>query len=251
MANPSIDRSAQTLECRLVGQGAPLLLLHGIQGTSEAWAPVLPALLARRCVLPNLPGRGLSPRWRADQPMAHASYYHLDHYADLVHALVTELAQRTGSPVAVAGWSMGVSVILNLLARHGDAALERLVLVSGTACATPGAVWFRGETPEALEREARERAERLQLKAVADADAVAASWASVRGADLRAVARGIRRPTLVVHGDRDGDCPFEHGRWLADHVPGAAWLPLPGVGHSVMTQAGEALGSSMSAFLGS
>lgn len=249
MANPSIDRSAQTLECRLVGQGAPLLLLHGIQGTSEAWAPVLPALLARRCVLPNLPGRGLSPRWRAGQALTHARYYHLDHYADLVHALVTDLAQRTGSPVALAGWSMGVSVILNLLARHGDAALERLVLVSGTACATPGAVWFRGETPEALEREASERAERLQLKAVADADAVAASWASVRGADLRDAARAIRRPTLVAHGEHDDQCPLEHGRWLADHVSGAAWRPLPGVGHAALAEAAAPLGSSMSAFL--
>lgn len=249
MVNPSITRSAQTLECKLAGQGAPLLLVHGIQGTSDAWAPVLPALLARRCVVPNLPGRGLSPRWGAHEALPHARYYHLDHYADLVHALVRDLAERSGSPVALAGWSMGVSVILNLLARHGDEGLERLVLISGTACATQGAVWFRGETPEALEQEARERAERLQLKAVADADAVAASWASVRHADLREAARAIRRPTLVVHGERDDECPFAHGRWLADHVPGAAWLPLPGVGHSAMAQAGEVLGSSMSAFL--
>lgn len=252
MANPSIHRLAQTLECRAAGQGTPLLLLHGIQGTADAWAPVLPALTAsRRCVLPNLPGRGLSPRWHPGEALPRERYYHLDHYADLAHALVMDLAERTGTPVAVAGWSMGVSVILNLLARHGDAGLQSLVLVSGTACATPGAVWFRGETPEALEREARERAERLQLKAVADADAVAATWASVRHADLRDAARAIRVPTLVAHGELDDECPFEHGRWLAAHVPGAQWLPLPGVGHSAMAQAGDALGSSVSAFSGS
>ncbi|AOS79104.1 hydrolase [Hydrogenophaga sp. PBC] len=249
MANPSIHRSAQTLECRSAGQGAPLLLVHGIQGTADAWSPVLPALLRRRCTLPNLPGRGLSPRWSAAEALPRERYYHVDHYADLVHALAMDLAERTGQPVALAGWSMGVSVILNLLARHGDAGLERLVLVSGTACATPGAVWFRGETPEALAQEARDRAERLQLKAVADADAVAATWASVRHADLRAAARGIRLPTLVAHGERDDECPFEHGRWLAEHVPGARWLPLPGVGHSAMAQADDTLGSSMSEFL--
>ena len=115
MANPSIDRSAQTLECRLVGQGAPLLLLHGIQGTSEAWAPVLPALLARRCVLPNLPGRGLSPRWRADQALPHARYYHLDHYADLVHALVTDLAGNAGS-----GFANSNNFAINTIALTGD-----------------------------------------------------------------------------------------------------------------------------------
>ncbi len=86
--------------------------------------------------------------------MPRERYYHLDHYADLVHALVVALRERHGAPVALAGWSMGVSVILNLLSRHGDADIECLVFVSGTACATPGAVWFRSDTPQALEEEA-------------------------------------------------------------------------------------------------
>lgn len=249
MPNPDAARLAQTLEWREAGQGAPLLLVHGIQGTADAWAPVLPALGARRCVWPNLPGRGLSPRWTEGGRLAHADYYHLDHYADLLHALLLSLHERHGQPVALAGWSMGVSAILNLLARHGDAHVERLVLVSGTACATPGAVWFHGETPQALAQEAQARAERLGLKAVADADAVAATWASVRGADLREAARAIRRPTLVVHGELDSECPLSHGRWLADHVAGARWLPLAGVGHSVLAQASDTLGSSMSAFM--
>lgn len=249
MLNPVASRLAQTLEWREAGRGAPLLLVHGIQGTADAWAPLLPALAGCRCVLPNLPGRGLSPRWHADEPLPHGRYYHLDHYADLVHTLLVALRERHGMPVALAGWSMGVSVILNLLSRHGDADVQRLVLVSGTACATPGAVWFRSETPQALEEEARSRAERLGLKSVADADAVAATWASVREADLRDAARGIRRPTLVVHGELDDECPLDHGRWLADHVPGARWMPLPGVGHAALGQAAATLGSSMSAFL--
>lgn len=249
MPYPTASRLAQTLELREAGGGSPLLLLHGIQGTADAWAPLLPALAATRCVLPNLPGRGLSPRWRADSALPHARYYHLDHYADLVHALLQQLGERHGTRVSLAGWSMGVSVILKLLARHGDEHIHRLVLISGTACATPGAVWFHSETPEALAQEARERAERLGLKAVADPDAVAASWASVRPADLRAAAQGIRRPTLVAHGELDQDCPLAHGRWLANHIPGADWLPLPGIGHAALGAATDALGSSMSAFL--
>ena len=36
----------------------------------------------------------------------------------------------------------------------------------------------------------------------------------------------IRAPTLVVHGTRDGDVPFEDGRFAAEHIPGAqhSWL---------------------------
>lgn len=249
MLNTVASRLAQTLELREVGDGAPLLLIHGIQGTADAWAPLLQALTARRCVLPNLPGRGLSTRWSEGGLLSHERYYHLDHYADLVQALLLDLRERHGAPVALAGWSMGVSVILNLLARHGDAQVERLVFVSGTACATPGAVWFHGETPQALADEARARAERLGLKAVADADAVAASWASVRTADLRTAAQGIRRPTLVIHGELDDECPLAHGRWLADHVPGAQWLPLPGVGHAALGATTPHLGSSLGAFM--
>lgn len=249
MLNPDANRLAQTLEWCETGQGAPLLLVHGIQGTAGAWSPLLPSLSARRCIAPNLPGRGLSPRWREGAALSREHYYHLDHYADLIHALVLTLRQTHGRPVGLAGWSMGVSVILNLLARHGDAPVDRLVLISGTACATPGAEWFVGETPEALAEEARARAQRLGLKAVADADAVAFTWASVRTADLREAARGIRRPTLVVHGDQDDQCPIEHGRWLACNVPKAQWMPLAGVGHAALGACPADLGSSMSTFL--
>lgn len=250
MRNPDASRLAQTLEWREMGQGAPLLLVHGIQGTADAWSLLLPSLSSWRCVAPNLPGRGLSPRWREGAGLSREDYYHLDHYADLIHALVLKLHQAHGRPVALAGWSMGVSVILNLLARHGDAPVDRLVLISGTACATPGAVWFVGETPQALAEEAQARAQRLGLKAVADADAVAATWASVRKADLRDAARGIRCPTLVVHGELDDQCPLDHGRWLAGHVPQAQWMPLAGVGHAALGACPAELGYSMSTFLG-
>lgn len=248
---PNIHASpiAQTLELREVGEGPPLLLVHGIQGTADAWDPLLMTLCARRCVLPNLPGRALSPRWKAGGDLSREQYYHLDHYADLLRALLLTLRERHGVPVALAGWSMGVSVILNMLARHGDGDVERLVLVSGTACATPGAMWFKGETAQAVAEEADARALRLGLKRVADAEAVAASWLSVRSADLRSAARGIRRPTLVIHGELDDDCPLSHGRWLADNVPEANWLPLPGVGHSVLSAPASNLGSSLTSFL--
>jgi pimeloyl-ACP methyl ester carboxylesterase len=45
--------------------------------------------------------------------------------------------------------------------------------------------------------------------------------------------RRISRPTLVVHGSDDPMFPLPHGRALADAVPGATWLELPGMGHEV------------------
>jgi pimeloyl-ACP methyl ester carboxylesterase len=49
--------------------------------------------------------------------------------------------------------------------------------------------------------------------------------------------RRITAPTLVMHGSEDPLFPLPHGRALADAVPGATWLELPGMGHEVPPQA--------------
>jgi len=45
--------------------------------------------------------------------------------------------------------------------------------------------------------------------------------------------RRITAPTLVIHGSQDPLFPLPHGRALADAVPGATWLEVPGMGHEV------------------
>lgn len=43
----------------------------------------------------------------------------------------------------------------------------------------------------------------------------------------------INAPTLVIHGDADPLLPVANGRRLAEVVPGARYLELPGVGHLI------------------
>jgi pimeloyl-ACP methyl ester carboxylesterase len=43
----------------------------------------------------------------------------------------------------------------------------------------------------------------------------------------------ISAPTLVIHGTADPMFPLEHGRALAQEIPGAKLLPLEGAGHGV------------------
>jgi pimeloyl-ACP methyl ester carboxylesterase len=49
--------------------------------------------------------------------------------------------------------------------------------------------------------------------------------------DTVAKAPSIRVPTLVVHGDRDPEIPFDEGRAVAAAIPGARFLPVVGAGH--------------------
>jgi class 3 adenylate cyclase len=50
--------------------------------------------------------------------------------------------------------------------------------------------------------------------------------------DARHVLHSIRVPTLVLHRFGDRAIPVEQGRYLAEHIPGAKYVELPGDDHS-------------------
>jgi class 3 adenylate cyclase len=54
--------------------------------------------------------------------------------------------------------------------------------------------------------------------------------------DVRDVLPTIRVPTLVMHRKDDLDVKVEEGRYLAEHIPGARFLELPGGDHAWWTQ---------------
>ena len=66
--------------------------------------------------------------------------------------------------------------------------------------------------------------------------------------DVRPVLPQIRRPTLVLHqrGDRVVTCA--NGRYLADHIPGAVYLELPGVDHVFVDQDADAIVNAIGQF---
>lgn len=53
--------------------------------------------------------------------------------------------------------------------------------------------------------------------------------------DVRAALPAIRVPTLVLHRVDDALVVPEHGRYLAEHIPGAKYVELPGDDHLVFT----------------
>ena len=57
--------------------------------------------------------------------------------------------------------------------------------------------------------------------------------------DVRAVLPAIRVPTMVIHCVGDPMAPIDAGRYLAEHIPGARLLELPGEFH-VSARPGEA-----------
>jgi class 3 adenylate cyclase/alpha-beta hydrolase superfamily lysophospholipase len=53
----------------------------------------------------------------------------------------------------------------------------------------------------------------------------------VQETDVRHVLPAIRVPTLVLHRVDDHIITVEHGRYLAEHIPGARYVELPGADH--------------------
>ena len=67
--------------------------------------------------------------------------------------------------------------------------------------------------------------------------------------DIRAVLPAIRVPTLVIHRSGDRFAPVEHGRYLAQHIPGAQYVELDGIDHPHFIGDSDAVIDEVESFL--
>ena len=129
--------------------------------------------------------------------------------ASLVEAAVAgfdELGRRfPGRPRVVCGWSLGAAVAVQLAGR-GTGELDGLMLLSPwTDLPALAGQHFPGWMVSLLLRERY---------------------------DSLAVAPRLSLPTLVIHGREDRIIPVQHGRRLAEALPAASYLEVPGAGHN-------------------
>jgi class 3 adenylate cyclase len=57
--------------------------------------------------------------------------------------------------------------------------------------------------------------------------------------DVRSALDSVRVPTLVLHREDDRAIPVSHGQYLADHIPGAKLIRLPGRDSVIYTEPAE------------
>lgn len=103
------------------GSGEAIVLLHGIAGSAETWAPVLDrcAALGHRVLAPDLPGHGGSEAPRAD--------YGLGAMASTVRDILALSGVRHAT---VVGHSLGGGIALQFAYQFPEMC-DRLVLVAG------------------------------------------------------------------------------------------------------------------------
>ncbi|CAL9640449.1 Putative aminoacrylate hydrolase RutD [Streptomyces sp. enrichment culture] len=226
---------------------APPLLLGPSLGTSYAlWDKVAPELsAAHRVVRWDLPGHGGSA------PGLIGPGATVGDLAELVLALADALGiERFG----YAGVSLGGAVGLHLAVHHPERVSSLAVICSsahfngarpweeraalvrreGLAGLAKGADarWFTpGFTVPRLVRDHRD----------ADPEAYAACCDALAAFDLRERLAEIEAPTLLVAGREDPATPPGHLRQIADAVPGAALVEIPGASHLAPAQCPEAV----------
>jgi pimeloyl-ACP methyl ester carboxylesterase len=242
---------------RRAGSGPPLLLIHGITGSSQTWSDVMPALSEHHTVIaPDLLGHGESAKPRGD--------YSLGAYASGVRDLLIALGHERAT---VVGHSLGGGVAMQFAYQFPERA-ERLVLVSSGGLgaevstllrlvALPGAEYV---LPLLCTRRLSDVGAaaagflgRLGLRPSADAEEMACGFASlvdiearqafihtvraiidfggqrVSARDRLYLAAGM--PVLIVWGERDPIIPAAHGREAHGAVPGSRLEVFAHAGH--------------------
>ena len=70
------------------------------------------------------------------------------------------------------------------------------------------------------------------------------------GTDMREVARSVRCPTLVIHGDQDKIVPFSQAETMLRNIPGARLLTVGGGGHLMNARDPIAFARAVHDFIG-
>lgn len=215
------------------GAGPPLVLVHGWKGSHRVWEGVVDRLADRfRIVAFDLRGMGES-----DKPDGR---YDFDELSDDLAEVLETLAL---DGVTVVAWSMGCTVALEYLRRRGDAAVDRLVLMSGPIrlTQTPDFPWtmteqrlrsviahieegwpiYEREFVAGYLREPRDEVVDW-LYEIALQTPVEIALATVRAQaklDFRAFLPKLTMPVLAVYGAYDRAYPTELAEYIARSVP--------------------------------
>lgn len=210
-------------------RGDPLVLVHGLSGSSRWWHRNIAGLAAAyRVMVPDLIGFGRTrrPRIRLPTPRVVAGVL-----AEWMNARGIERAHLVGH-------SMGGQLSIHLAARCPER-VDRLVLVDAAGVPRPLSL---GELVRfAAEAVPLWRWGDPRFLPVIARDALSAGpWtllqgiAHVLGDDVRPLLPQIQAPTLIVWGERDGLVPLTSAWEMRRNIPDAQLAVLRGASHNPM-----------------
>jgi pimeloyl-ACP methyl ester carboxylesterase len=224
----------------VAGDGEPLVLVHGLCGSTRWWRRNLDTLARHaRVHLLDLPGFGAMSRWRGRFALAEA--------ADWLYAWMRAVSLP---PACLVGHSMGGYICLQLAARHPEV-VHRLALAAPAGIPTGHSML--GEALP-LARALLHTSPRFYPILLADAlragpHAVLRAASDVMRGDVRELLAQVAPPTLLIWGARDTLVPAAAGAVMRDALPNARLLTLGGASHVAMFDRPHAFNSALLRFL--
>ncbi len=252
--------SKPALYIEQVGQGAPLVLLHGWGMHGGIWQTVRDGLAQQhRLYIVDLPGMGFSAA-----PMA-------DNLADLAQ----QISQQVPANANLLGWSLGGLVAMQMALEQP---LARLILVGTTPCFMDRQDWQHGVEAQVFEGffqqvmqdfegalqkfvaliamgSSHTRQEMKQLLAIMlqrphpSIQALQAGLKILMHSDLRQQLAQINVPVLWIHGERDRLCPLSAAQWSTQHLPQAQLSVMQAAGHEPFLSQPQDFVNSVNRFL--
>lgn len=216
--------SGATIHYESVGAGRPLVLLHGLSGSTRWWSRNVPVLARRHRVFTiDLIGFGRSRGRRR---------FLLHEAREVLHEWWVALRLP---PCDWIGHSMGGRIVVELAAAF-PSAVRRMVLVDAALRIAGIGVHRRAW---GLFREARRVP--FSLAPIVVGDTLRAGPLTMLraihdlvAADMTVQLESIHRPALVVWGARDRVVPRAVGEAIHRELPGSRLLVIPDTGHVPM-----------------
>jgi pimeloyl-ACP methyl ester carboxylesterase len=222
------------------GEGEPVLMIHGLGGTTNTWTPLLPAFSRNRCVRFDLPGSGRSARCegalstevfaQACLKVMQAAGIERAHVA--AHSMGTIVAAHLAAaePKKVASLALfGPLLAPTDQARTNIRLRANRVLAEGMQPIADALIQASLSSETRQKRHAAVAFVRESLMRQ-DPDGYARSCEALAGMQPADTAK-ISCPTLLVTGDEDAVAPPQSVRMMGEKISGSRVEVLRGCGH--------------------
>lgn len=243
MAERRIDLPPHRFWVRTEGDGEPLVLIHGLSGSSKWWNRNIDALAARYEVSAvDLVGFGRNRGFLGSElPLP---------FEEIAALLGRWIEAELRAPVHLAGHSMGGVIALTLAAARPDL-VRTLTLVSAAGIPfrldpRPHLTGLRHPPAGLVSFAPRLAADALR----AGPTSIALASAQLLRLDAREAMRLVRAPTLLVWGESDPLVPLRYAEEMLAALPEARLAILPRAGHVPMWDEPEAFNEVLLQFLG-
>ena len=228
-----------------------VVLLHGAGGDYLYWPPAVRRMTGLRVYALDLPGHG-----KSEGP----GYQSISAYAQ---AVLRWLDMLKLAKVAVIGHSMGGAVAMALYFQASER-VQALGLISTAARLPVNPTLLADTCAETTLERAIENIIAWSYSSDAEPEIKALALRRMRalrasvlhndfvacdafGASERL--NEITKPTLVVCGSEDRMTPVRTSQFLADQIPNARLVLIPGAGHMVMQEQPEPVAVALAGFL--